>query len=218
MRALGDRRSREGLKRASAQAGLSPRFEAIRRLITPCGRFAILRHGKVEAHEHRFYWADPNFFQILPLPAVAGDLKTSAFERPDDLVLTRRMARKYFGRDPPAGETLGEHSDQPEDTMLRDGGDGGPASEHPSEYRSLRIGKGPWIRVPLGTFRAYDRTCASAHAHLLAPHACARVLQRLPAMEQDSCGPAFGQKAEFAAGSTSCPSAPFIYANPAPLP
>ncbi len=64
-----------------------------------------LRRGTIEMHEDRFYWADPNVFDVLPLPAIAGDLKT-ALERPDGLVLTRRMARKYFGRDLPLGESI----------------------------------------------------------------------------------------------------------------
>jgi putative ABC transport system permease protein len=63
-----------------------------------------IRHGDVEGNE-RFYWADPNIFSVLPLSVVAGDL-TAALERPDGIVLTRRMARKYFGRDNPIGETI----------------------------------------------------------------------------------------------------------------
>jgi putative ABC transport system permease protein len=64
-----------------------------------------LRHGDVEAIEKRFHWADPNIFDVLPLPAFAGNLK-GALDRPDGLVLTRRMARRYFGTDDPIGETL----------------------------------------------------------------------------------------------------------------
>jgi putative ABC transport system permease protein len=81
-----------------------PQIAAITRLSNTFGG-ADLRRGDVETHEDRFYWADPNVFDVLPLPAIAGDLKT-ALERPDGLVLTRRMARKYFGRDLPLGETL----------------------------------------------------------------------------------------------------------------
>ncbi len=50
-------------------------------------------------------WADPNFFTLMRLPTVAGDLGT-ALDQPDGLVVTRRVARKYFGRDDPIGETL----------------------------------------------------------------------------------------------------------------
>jgi putative ABC transport system permease protein len=64
-----------------------------------------LRRGNVEAIEPGFYWADPNIFDVLPLTAAAGDLHT-ALERPDGLVLTRRIARKYFGTDLPLGQTI----------------------------------------------------------------------------------------------------------------
>ncbi len=65
---------------------------------------AGLRRGDVEAEE-RLYWADPNFLSVVPLPVIAGDPQ-SALSRPDAVVITRRMARKYFGRDDARGETI----------------------------------------------------------------------------------------------------------------
>ncbi len=65
---------------------------------------AGLRRGDVEAEE-RLYWADPNFLSIVPLPMVAGDPQ-NALSQPDAVVITRRMARKYFGRDDARGETI----------------------------------------------------------------------------------------------------------------
>ena len=50
-------------------------------------------------------WADPGFFKIMPLPVLAGD-PNLALATPDGLVLTRAMARKYFGQDAPIGRTL----------------------------------------------------------------------------------------------------------------
>lgn len=52
-----------------------------------------------------FYWADANIFDLLPLKAVSGDLKT-ALSQPYSLVLTQRMARRYFGRENVVGETM----------------------------------------------------------------------------------------------------------------
>jgi len=73
-----------------------------------CVNFACdlvgIRHGDVEADE-QLYWADPDFFSVIPLPAIAGDV-TSALLEPDGIVITRKMARKYFGHDNPLGETL----------------------------------------------------------------------------------------------------------------
>jgi putative ABC transport system permease protein len=63
-----------------------------------------LRHGNFEESED-ISWADPDIFEVLPLKAFAGNLRT-ALQQPDAIVLTRQMARKYFGRDNPIGETL----------------------------------------------------------------------------------------------------------------
>ena len=64
----------------------------------------VVRRGDFEALE-TVSWADPNIVSILPLPVFAGNLAT-ALDQPDGLVLTRTMARKYFGRDNVVGETL----------------------------------------------------------------------------------------------------------------
>ncbi len=81
-----------------------PQIRAITELRNTWGRVS-LRHGDVEATDTGFYWADPRVFEVLPFPVVAGDLRT-ALQRPDGLVLTRRMARKYFGTDLPMGQTI----------------------------------------------------------------------------------------------------------------
>ncbi len=41
----------------------------------------------------------------MPLPVLAGNLDT-ALQQPDTVVITRNMARKYFHRDLPIGDTL----------------------------------------------------------------------------------------------------------------
>jgi putative ABC transport system permease protein len=63
-----------------------------------------LRRGNVEALE-QIAWADPDVFRILQMPVLAGD-PARALEQPDGLVLTRELARKYFGEDAPIGKTL----------------------------------------------------------------------------------------------------------------
>jgi len=83
---------------------LALKFSEIQAVTRLFADSATLRHTNVEAHE-QVYWADPNAFEVLPLPVVAGDLK-SALSRPDAIVLSRSVARKYFGRDAPLGETL----------------------------------------------------------------------------------------------------------------
>lgn len=81
-----------------------PQIRAIAELRNTFG-VVSLRRGPVESLEPTFTWTDPQAFDVLPLPVIAGDPR-AALARPDGLVLTRRMARKYFGKDLPMGETL----------------------------------------------------------------------------------------------------------------
>jgi putative ABC transport system permease protein len=64
-----------------------------------------VRHGEISAAEQGVEWADPEFFRIMPMPTLAGDL-AHALDAPDSVVIDRATARKYFGRDTPVGETL----------------------------------------------------------------------------------------------------------------
>ncbi len=66
-----------------------------------------VRHwpGDVLTTERGFAWADPDIFKVFPLPVLAGNLD-SALQQPDTVVITRNVARKYFHRDLPVGDTL----------------------------------------------------------------------------------------------------------------
>lgn len=63
-----------------------------------------LRRGSVAAPED-LAWVDPDFFSVLRLPAIAGDPRL-ALADPAGVVITRALARKYFGADAPIGETI----------------------------------------------------------------------------------------------------------------
>ena len=65
---------------------------------------AIFTQGAVQSRE-RLYYADPNFFRVMPVPVLYGDLK-AALARPDSAVISEATARKYFGQDNPIGHTL----------------------------------------------------------------------------------------------------------------
>ena len=73
-------------------------------------------------------WADPDFFKVMAYPVLAGD-PVAALHSPDGLVLTRSMARKYFGEDAPIGKTL----------MLFASQDIGPAGNAPHPMRVLAV-------------------------------------------------------------------------------
>jgi putative ABC transport system permease protein len=63
-----------------------------------------VRHGEREYVED-FFWADPSLFDVLPLKVVSGDAHDSLNE-PGSVIITRRMAQKYFGRTDVVGQTL----------------------------------------------------------------------------------------------------------------
>jgi putative ABC transport system permease protein len=94
----------QAMARSDLAALLKDDFHQVQSIARLTFTLPMVRHGQVEASE-RIYWADPSIFEVLPLPGYAGNLKT-ALVRPDGAVLTRRMARKYFGRDDVIGQTL----------------------------------------------------------------------------------------------------------------
>ena len=88
----------------------APEIESATRLILPNSsvaggaRVAELKRGEISASEP-IYWADPNVFDVLPLPVFRGDL-AKALSQPDGIVLPRATAHKYFGRDDVVGQTI----------------------------------------------------------------------------------------------------------------
>jgi putative ABC transport system permease protein len=78
-----------------------PEVEAVTRLAPTK---PALRRGDVDGSVG-VNWADANFFRMLPMKIVAGD-PDATLQRPDGLVLTRSVARRYFGRDDVLGEAL----------------------------------------------------------------------------------------------------------------
>lgn len=55
--------------------------------------------------EGQFYFADSTFFDVLTYPLLKGNPKT-ALTKPNSVVLTESMAKKYFGQEDPIGKTL----------------------------------------------------------------------------------------------------------------
>ena len=92
-----------------------------------------VRHRPADAvvTERNFAWVDPTIFRVFPLPALSGDLST-ALDQPDTVVITRTMARKYFGRDLPIGDTL-----QVQTTDAAPGKD--PSAPGVPTWHSLRV-------------------------------------------------------------------------------
>jgi putative ABC transport system permease protein len=55
--------------------------------------------------EKRVLYADSTFLQVFSFPLVKGDART-ALSRPDGVLLTEEMARKYFGSEEALGQTI----------------------------------------------------------------------------------------------------------------
>jgi putative ABC transport system permease protein len=67
--------------------------------------FPVFRYGDKVFSEERVFWVDASFFDVFTVPFITGDPKT-ALEKPLTIVLTRSMARKYFGDEDPMGKSL----------------------------------------------------------------------------------------------------------------
>ena len=78
-----------------------PGIEASTRLLDEAGK---LQRGD-RVNEENIGWADPSLFKVLPMPVIRGDA-SATLRRPDGLVMTASLARKYFGRSDALGESL----------------------------------------------------------------------------------------------------------------
>jgi putative ABC transport system permease protein len=62
-------------------------------------------YGEKNFLEKRFFFADPDILKIFSFPLLQGDPET-ALKDPNSIVLSGRMAKKYFGSENPLGKVL----------------------------------------------------------------------------------------------------------------
>ncbi len=67
--------------------------------------FPVVRYKDKVFSEERWYWADGTFFDVFTVSFLQGDPKT-ALTKPNSVVVTKSMARKYFGAEDPLGKSL----------------------------------------------------------------------------------------------------------------
>lgn len=118
--------------------------------------------GLVERGDNKFYedtriFADPELFEILTIQFLRGDAYTS-LDRPYTLVISDRMAKKYFGSENPMGQTLlinsrdyevtGVVADSPQNTHFKY-----------DTFVSMKTldGRYPFDRWFLGNFHVYTK-------------------------------------------------------------
>ncbi len=62
-------------------------------------------HKDKKFYEERFFFAEPSIFTVFDFPLIKGD-PTAVLNEPNTMVLTRKMAEKYFGDEDPIGQTV----------------------------------------------------------------------------------------------------------------
>jgi putative ABC transport system permease protein len=64
-----------------------------------------LMYGGKSFREDALAFVDPDFFQVFTLPLIQGDAKTALAE-PNTVVITKALAKKYFGKEDPIGKVI----------------------------------------------------------------------------------------------------------------
>ncbi len=103
-----------------------PQVETAARVIVTGSR--LVKRDEVVFYEDRFMYADEELFKIFSIPFLKGDSRT-ALVRPATVVVSERVAGKYFGETDPIGRTLninardyevsGVVKDSPENTHMK---------------------------------------------------------------------------------------------------
>ena len=98
----------KGRAHTSMPGGLGPEMvvtlPAVLRSVRTDDRTGLLLYGD-QVTEARGRFADLGFFDLFSFPLIAGDPGT-ALDRPNSIVLSRRLAQRLFGSDDPMGQTL----------------------------------------------------------------------------------------------------------------
>ncbi len=71
---------------------------------------SVIRNGEKIFNEEKVFFVDSNFFEFFGYQLLEGDV-SSVLKEPNTLVLTERMAKKYFGDENPIGKLLGMGND-----------------------------------------------------------------------------------------------------------
>lgn len=80
------------------------KVEAITQLAGPLGD-VIIRYRDTAFKETDVFCAEPSFFEVFSFPLLKGNPET-ALRDPNLMVLTRSIAKKYFGDEDPVGKTI----------------------------------------------------------------------------------------------------------------
>jgi putative ABC transport system permease protein len=94
---------------ASGALGIGPdlkaNFPEVEKMVQMRQSNALFSYGPVFFKEEGVYYASEEFFNIFTVPLIEGN-KDAALKRPNTVVLSRSLAKKYFGNENPVGKTI----------------------------------------------------------------------------------------------------------------
>ena len=101
---------------AVAQFPLAPELRAkypeVENYVRISGQGRIkLMHEELEFYEEDIYMADSTVFDVFTYRFLEGDIAT-ALDKPNNIVLTKSMAKKYFGEDAALGKQFADDQDR----------------------------------------------------------------------------------------------------------
>lgn len=105
--------TQQGPELAAVMKSDFPEIEESTRFYTMSNR--LIRFGDRPFYENGFAFADPQFLSMFTFPLKKGD-PLQALADPSSIVLSERMAKKYFGRQNPIGKIL--HVDNQMDFVI----------------------------------------------------------------------------------------------------
>ncbi len=77
--------------------------------------FPVFRYGEKAFSEEKVYWADSTFFDVFDAKFLEGTPE-NALNKPDGIVFTESMRKKYFGNEPALGKII--NSDRRRDYVI----------------------------------------------------------------------------------------------------
>ena len=91
---------------AAMPRGLQEEMPVIKNTLRISHQSSVLFEvGTRKFEENNVYYADSTFLKIFTFPLIKGNRNT-ALDKPDAVLLTEEMAKKYFGKDNALGKTL----------------------------------------------------------------------------------------------------------------
>jgi ABC-type antimicrobial peptide transport system permease subunit len=81
----------------------------VKNAVIMCPASGLFRYEDRQFEEKAVYFADSTFLDVFSFPLIKGDKKT-ALSSPNNIVITERAAKKYFGNEDPMGKVLSRYT------------------------------------------------------------------------------------------------------------